>query len=188
MNNRSKLTTSDFRSNPLLSARAPRPAVVEGNLNSFGRQKESKAPKKPFSNQVGLGRRSLTAADKLANAESIGPGGSTAAAAAAAAANFQEGIDHVENVDFSTAARSVSDPQLLDFAGDFIWFQSSTNSSDKLRIRIGRHSNPFLTLLPGQSIGGRRFKKIWLAWAQVVGAAGVLIVSNNHGQTVIVTG
>jgi hypothetical protein len=183
---RSKKTTSDFRSNPVLQSRVKRPAAVEGNVNSFGRLSESKSPKKPFSNAVGSNRRLLSPRDIDGNAENVG-GGLKPGSATAAAADFQEGIDHVENIDFSVA-KSVGDPKLIEIEGDFIWFQSSDSATDKLRVRIGRPSNPFLTLLPGQSMGGRRFRRIWLAWAAQGVDQGIFIVSNNHGQQVIVTG
>lgn len=186
MNTRFKKTPGMLRTSPLLMDRK---AAIDGNLNEFAPARPS-IRKGKASPGAGANRAVLNPDDLRSNAE----GGAAVAAIAAPAgqpatpADFQEGIDHVEAVDFS-AAKSVSDPQLIDFSGDFIWFQSSTNSTDKLRVRIGRQSNPFLTLLPGQSIGGRRFKKIWLAWALVAPAtAGVLIVSNNHGQNVMVTG
>jgi hypothetical protein len=88
--------------------------------------------------------------------------------------------DHQESIDFGTARTEIN-PLLIDMEGDFFWFKKSTNSSDVLKIRIDNEQNPFVEFLPGQGIADRRFRKIWLAWAQVVGATGSLLVSDSGG-------
>lgn len=88
--------------------------------------------------------------------------------------------DHQESIDFGTA-KLESAPLLIDMEGDFFWFKKSTNSSDVLKIRIDNEQNPFVEFLPGQGIADRRFRKLWLAWAQVVGATGSLMVSDSGG-------
>ena len=95
--------------------------------------------------------------------------------------------DHQEDIDFGTA-RTVANPLLIDMAGDLFWFKKSTNTTDVLKIRVDNEQNPFLEFLPGQGITGRRFRKLWLAWAQVVGASGSLMVSDGGGQDMRVIG
>lgn len=89
--------------------------------------------------------------------------------------------DHQESIDFGTA-RAETNPLPIEMAGDFFWFKKSTNTTDVLKIRVDNEQNPFLEFLPGQGISGRRFRKLWLAWAQVVGATGSLMVSDAGGQ------
>jgi hypothetical protein len=95
--------------------------------------------------------------------------------------------DHQEDIDFGTA-RTVANPLLIDMAGDLFWFKKSTNTTDVLKIRVDNEQNPFLEFLPGQGISGRRFRKLWLAWAQVVGASGSLMVSDGGGADMRVIG
>jgi hypothetical protein len=95
--------------------------------------------------------------------------------------------DHQESIDFGTA-RTEASPLLIDMAGDLFWFKKSTNTTDVLKIRVDNEQNPFLEFLPGQGISGRRFRKLWLAWAQVVGASGSLMVSDGGGADMRVIG
>lgn len=70
----------------------------------------------------------------------------------------------------------------IEFNGNIVFFAKSTNSTDTIYVRYGSRGADRVPFLPGQSIDGVPYEKIYISWDAITDAAGTLILMRDHPQ------
>lgn len=65
------------------------------------------------------------------------------------------------------------------YPGSFLQFAASTNTTDKIYIRFDNPGNDAYPMLPGSSISGVPFDRLYISWGGVAAAVAELVVIND---------
>lgn len=77
---------------------------------------------------------------------------------------------------------------LIELAGNLVWYQSSTNLTDIIKLKYERQSATAIPFQPGNKLGGVGYTKLYMSNAVIAGATGILILlqdSADHPVTVL---
>ena len=79
-----------------------------------------------------------------------------------------------------TVAQTSANPLLLNTRGSFVWFVNSTNATDQIFFRFSDTTGDRLPLLPGQSINGIPFTRMFLDWTAVAAATAFIMITDTY--------